>query len=465
MKKTVLIAVMLLATSTANAVVFINEVFINPAGSFDSSREFVELMGTPGKKLDGYAVAFVNGMEQKYYPLGSIPPVPAAQEIDELFSLDGLELGQNGLLVIGIDYKVSFPSMLDDSNFACWENIWNGGLDTPGKLQNDGSNTIFLLRNRPGRTEEDPYNPLGVLWGKDVAIDTELITPVVDPQDGVSKDQYGDGNIDKGEPNGMGGFTLDCKGASTPADVTDDLEIVDELSYEHERGWEYDMDGRHVDDGSTFDGLPYRHVHALDDPQGLNPDALSRVDYRTKGAGWVPAPGALGEMPNGNNWQDTATEQWIRGESLYSLSGGAGEPPYFFYDNAANTNPDAIQPYVTQVPLWLDDDQGDDFDFASSKSYQVMAGRINPLAVPFIPGDVDRDGDCDTEDINVVLSVFGDDNWIFSNSFTDAPQGDEGDPATQVRPWNVDGSGDNGIETADLQWVYSTFKAALTGGS
>jgi len=53
-------------------------------------------------------------------------------------------------------------------------------------------------------------------------------------------DQFGDGNLDKGEPNGMGGFTLDLKGSSTPEDPGDDLEIVDELSYEHDRGWEYD---------------------------------------------------------------------------------------------------------------------------------------------------------------------------------------------------------------------------------
>ncbi len=453
--------VALIGLMPANATVFINEVFINPPGSLDDTREFIELLGTPGKKLDGYAVALVNGAMTKYYPLGSIPPRPLAQEIDEFFSLDGLELGPNGLLVLGISISSNYPTLLSDTSFRRWNNVWNGGLDTPGKLENDGSNTIMLIRNRPGRTQADPTNPLGLLWGKDIAHDDELITPVIDPQTQQQVDQYGDGNLDKGQPNGMGGYTLDMKGASTPDDITDDLEVVDEVSYEHERGWEYDVDERHVDIGSAYPGLPYRHVHALDDPQGFNPDVLTRVDYRTKGDGWLPAPGAIGEMPNGNNWQDTAMEQWLRGESLVG-SGGAGSAPQFFYSNADNTNPDAIQPYVTNVPRWLDDGVEPDYDFSAPYTYQIMAGRLNPLAIPFIPGDADRDGDCDADDIARIAAVFGDDDWIFSNSFADAPEGDGGDPATQIRPWDVDATGDNGIEPSDLQWTLN-FQGSTTG--
>jgi hypothetical protein len=42
------------------------------------------------------------------------------------------------------------------------------------------------------------------------------------------------------------------------AGITDDLEVVDEVSYEDARGWQYDMDSRHVDAGSTLAGLPDR---------------------------------------------------------------------------------------------------------------------------------------------------------------------------------------------------------------
>jgi len=495
-----------IASTRVNATVFISEVFINPAGSYDDTREFVELMGTPGKKLDGYAIAMASGGTRKYYELGAIVPgsLPEFPEIDELFSLDGLQLGPNGILVLGIGASSYYPTMLPDSAFRRWNNVWNGGLDTTGKLQNDGSNTIVLIRNRPGATEADPENPAGLRWGKDINPDEQLVTPVEhdvchggstegepcwsdgdcingDCQPGYV-DQYGNGSLDKGDPNGFGlsvcvggendglpcggnfdcpdgecsNCTLDLKGASTPGDqspeLDDDLEVVDEVSYEGDRGWEYDMDERRVDDGSAVPGLQDRRVHALGDPQGFNPDVLTRVDYRTKGAGWAPAEGATGELPGGNNWQDTATEQWIRGESLVG-SGGQGGDPQFFYDNSENDNPDAIQPYATNVPLWLDDGQGADYDFTAASTYQIMAGRVNPLAVPFIPGDADRDGDCDAEDIAKVAAVFGDDDWIFSNSYAASPQTDLGDPATQIRPWDVDATGDNGVEPSDLQWT------------
>ncbi len=456
----------------ALGVVFINEVFVNPPGGTDENEEYIEIMGTPGMKLDGYAVLNISGTEQKFFPLGSIPPAPTViPEIDEFFSLDGLQLGDNGILVIGSGIAGGYLEILPDSNFRRWrhtndvtqqDGIWNGLLDTPGGLENDGSLTVLLIRNRPGITEADPTNSNGLRWGKDIAHDTELITPVLDDNDGMMKDQFGDGNLDKAEPNNYGGTTLDLKGSSTPGDITDDLEIVDEVSYEGGRGWEYDLDDRTVDVGSGDGSFPQRGVHALDDPNGFSPDALTRVDYRTKGDGWAPAAGGTGEMINGNNWQDTATEQWIRGETGVTAVMGAVPGPNNFYTNVANPDPDAVQPFDVNVPLWLDDGLGSDYDFTMTMTYQVMPGRINPLAVPFIPGDTDRDGDCDVDDIAKIAAVFGDDDWVFSNSYDAAPEGDEGDPATQTRPWDVDATGTDGIEASDLQWTLN-FQGNTTG--
>ncbi len=451
----------LAAAMPCHAVVFINEVAVNPAGTFDDTHEFIELKGTPGKKLDGYAIAFLNGTLAKYYPLGSITvPQDNLQEIDEFFSLDGLSLGKNGILLLGIGPATNYIGRSPDANIrATWKApaIWNGLLDTPGKLENDGSNTMVLIRNRPGRTQADPANPAGLRWGKDITHDGEIITPVMDPQTMMMVDQFGDGEIDDGGPSNFPSSpnTLDLKGKSTPS-ITDDLELVDEVSYEHERGWEYEVDERHVDLGSVSNGLPYRHVHALDDPQGFNPDALTRVDYRTKGDGWIPAPGAIGEMSNGNNWQDSATEQWVRGETV-SAAG-----PTFFYSNAANINPDSIQPYLTNVPSWLNDGIGADYNFLAANTYKLTPGAENPLATNFVPGDSDRDGDCDADDIAKIAAVFGDANWIFSNSYAAAPETDGGDPSTQTRPWDVDGTGDNGIEPSDLQWSLN-FQGDTTG--
>jgi hypothetical protein len=443
-----------LVTADVRAVVFISEVFINPPGSFDSTQEFIELMGTPGMKLDGYAVANVNGALTKYYPLGSIPPIPfaVAQEIDELISLDGLTLGQNGILVVGVGFPFHYETLLPDSNFDNWLDNWNGvnGSNPPSQLSNDGSTTVVLLRRRPGRTQADDANPGGLRWGKDVLPDGEVITPVMNPQTSQPADQLGDGNIDRGDPDNIGGFTLDLKGVSTPSD-DDDLEVVDEVSFESDQGWEYDFDGRRVDVGSTSTKLRERRVHAIGDPQGFNPDCITRVDYRTKGPGWPPFSGT-GQLPNGNNWQDTAAEQWIRGDTVVGGTGSGGFPLIYF-DIGANTNPDAVQPYRTHVPQWLANGSAPDFNFTTPNSVPVAAGRVNPYAIPFIPGDVDRDGDCDADDIAKLAAVFGDDDWIFSNSFSTSTYGDSNDPASQTRPWDVDCTGANGIEASDLQWV------------
>ncbi len=444
----------------ADAMVFISEVFSNPpVNVLDENYEFIELMGTPGMKLDGYAIAVLNGTENELYPEGSIPPIPDPNcEIDEFFSLDGLTLGNNGLLALLMRTPSPYyypdlngASRMSDSNWALRSGRWNGGLDDPNNINNDGSTTFVLIRNRPGRTQADPCNPDGLRWGKSIQHDAQLITPI----DG--QDQWGNGDLDEGGPNGLGGYTLDMAGTSTPTDANDDLEIVDEVSFENGQGWEYDTDDRHVDANSTFGGLPHRHVHALDDPVNFNPDAVTRVDYRTKGTGWTPA-GDYGEMANGNNWQDTATEQWIRGRSVSSK----GPPKRFYYCIDPNSDPNAVQPYDTHVPHWLDDGNATDFNFSEPNTYEITAGKISFLAVPFIPGDVDRDGICDANDIEKIATVFGEDDWIFANSVPGSTETDSGDPATQIRPWDVDGTGDNGIEASDLQWVLN-FQGDTTG--
>lgn len=450
------------SSASSRATVFINEIAINPPGSLDDVREYIELCGTPGRKLDGYAIAFLNGGLEKYFNRNSIPPLPDPKpEIDEFFSLDGLSLGANGLLVIALGNSGGYPELLSDSNFhGPWIDLWNGALDIPNRLSNDGSNTVLLIRKRPGRTQADPTNAGGLRWAKGLYQDFELIQDVVDPQDGVLKDQWGDGVMDEGQPNGLGGATRDVLGASTLDDI-DDLEVVDEVSYESGRGWEYDTDDRKSDVGSSVPGVPERRVHALDDPQGFTPDSLTRVDYRTSGPGWVPIGGATGEMTNGRNWQDTATEQWIRGENdpnvIFTEDG-----PELYYWNELNPNPDSIQPYMTNVPRWLNDGVGTDYNFLAFNTYRLMAGRMNQLAIPYIPGDVDRDGDCDAADITKLLSVYGDDDWIFSNAFAEAMYTNEGNPALQNRPWDIDSTGDNGIEPSDLQWSLN-FQANTNG--
>src|ERR1043166_2975430 len=175
----------LLVTPTALSSVFLNEVLINPPSSSDSFAEFIELMGTPGMKLDGYGVAVINGGQRKNHPDSPIPPdctddptiAECTSEIDEFFSFDGLSLGANGLLVLGIGVASNYPTLLSDTNTRLdWDRtspVWNGFLDVPGKLANDGSCTVMLVRNRPGSTQANcPTGPCPtVRWGKDAPCD------------------------------------------------------------------------------------------------------------------------------------------------------------------------------------------------------------------------------------------------------------------------------------------------------
>ncbi len=449
----------------ASAQIHISEVFINPFAGFDSLEEYIELRGAPNMKLDGYALCYISGCQIKYWPLGSVtndlqtlvgPNGEEPAEIDEFFALDGLTLGPNGFLVIGTG--TSFDHVLPaDTNYFDWHFLWNGFLDTVGMLQNDGSGTLLLVRNRPGTTPADPFNAGGLRWGKDIDLDAELITPVVDPDDGMMKDQLGDGSLDDGGAVSNQGLpTLDLVGLQTPTTL-DDLEIVDEVSFEHDQGWEYDVDPRLVDVGGTTLPGKERRVHALDDPSGFNPDALTRVDYRRNGPGWTPAPGATGEMANGNNWQDTATEQWIRGETTLGTQ-GFGNAPFFYYLTDALTDANDIaeapQPYTTHVPSWLADGQGADFQFVA-ESYQLLPGIPNPLQVPFIVGDFDRDGDADDDDAKLMGQVFGDADFLYPNGLPGGPQNGL-DPAVEVRPWDLDIDNQNGFDPNDLQWCLTS---------
>lgn len=442
---------------TAYSQVYLSKVFINPPGSYDTTHEFIELAGAPGMKLDGYAVAVIYGLQEKLYNPAIIPPMPAnVPEIDEFMSLDGLALGKNGLLVLGIGPAGNFP-LAADTTFADWNTLWNGPLDVPGKLQNDGSITAMIVRNRPGQTQANPFGT--PLWVKDRDHDIDITLGVIDPVDGLPKTQLGDGKFDLGGTNLIGAPQYDMLGVTTPT-LNDDLEVVDEVSYEHDRGWEYDLDTRKSDLGSTKSGMEERHVHNLDDPQAINPDFLMRVDSRRNGPGWAPLAGATGALANGNNWQDTATEQWVRGETV-QFGSGIGTFPYFYFDATANVDPNAPQPYNTHVPRWLADGQGVDWNFGTN-AVQIIAGQVSPYVIPLIPGDNDRDGDCDANDIARLTNRMLDDSWLFINSYATAPEGTGGDPATQVRPFDLDASGDNGIDPNDLQWALN-FQGDTTG--
>ncbi len=76
---------------------FLNEILRDAPGA-DNGQEFVELLGDPGASLDGVVFLAIDGD-------GS-----AAGTIDTVFSLDGLTLGSNGLLLIRDSATVLQPA-------------------------------------------------------------------------------------------------------------------------------------------------------------------------------------------------------------------------------------------------------------------------------------------------------------------------------------------------------------------
>ncbi|MBK7403815.1 MAG: hypothetical protein IPJ41_04070 [Phycisphaerales bacterium] len=238
MRKLSTLLVLCALGQAAGAQVVINEVFENPPGGNDEFWEFVEFYGPAGMSLDGYAIALVKGGDD---PNGDgIPDLPS--EIDEAFTLDGLHLGANGLLVLLNDTGGgNFGEELvdPDTTIAYFTQQHIPTIDTAGKLGNDDSSTYVLLRRRP-QTNSDGYPSA---WRKDV-----------DP------DENWDSHIDFGAPHQSYGHILEP------------YQMVDNLAWSDNGGKEY---VRESDD-------------EISDTPGFNPDAVSRVGYNGVNPGPQP---------------------------------------------------------------------------------------------------------------------------------------------------------------------------------
>ncbi|MEZ6318623.1 MAG: GC-type dockerin domain-anchored protein [Phycisphaerales bacterium] len=220
---------------SASAQVIINEVLQNPPGdasASDSYAEYIELYGTPGMSLDGYAVACVKGGTDTNDD--NIPEAPA--EIDEAFTLDGLTIGANGFLVLynGTTLDSFIPLFLPPgANGASFIDQHVPSTDTPGKLSNDDSSTYLLVRRRAATT-----GPFPTAFRKDIDPDVDF-----------------DGKLD---------FGIEIPTPITlPAERIDPLQIIDELAWSDNGGKEYVRDSE----------------QEISNTPGFNPDAVSRVAY------------------------------------------------------------------------------------------------------------------------------------------------------------------------------------------
>ncbi|MBZ0172281.1 MAG: hypothetical protein K8E66_07880, partial [Phycisphaerales bacterium] len=234
MKKLAMLACLLGAGQAAGQVV-INEVWQNPPGSGDEFYEFIEFYGPAGMSLDGYAVALVNGgMDTNG---DDIPETPS--EIDEAFTLDGLTIGANGLLVLLNDtggFSLAEDEVDPDTAIAYFSEQHIPTSDTPGKLNNDGSSTYVLLRKRP----VDNFGGFDTAWRKET-----------DP------DQNWDSHIDFGPPH------------QTYGRVLEPYQMVDNFAFSNAGGKEYVRDSE----------------DEISDTPGFNPDVVSRVAYYAQNPG------------------------------------------------------------------------------------------------------------------------------------------------------------------------------------
>jgi len=129
----------------------INEVYINAKSpDSDGDHEYIEISGPPGMSLDGYAIAFIADT--------------GTGEIDEFFAFGfGDQLSStDGLLLLCQDDTQYSPS--SDAVQIEFDDVSVGG--NAGKLQNDGSGTILLLRKYDDETSVDT-----TVWERDVTIE------------------------------------------------------------------------------------------------------------------------------------------------------------------------------------------------------------------------------------------------------------------------------------------------------
>jgi len=280
-------------TSAASAQVVINEVYSNPPGSgsaADDRWEYIELYGPAGMNLTGYAIASVFGGGD---PNGNnIPgPLPAGwdagdevPEIDEAWSLDGLTIGSNGLLVVynANGTAANRPSLLPPFFAqATTSGTYNAThiptVDAAGRIKNDGSANIVLLRKRPfhaldaqGRSLYDGVLGTTIVSGSGFPASIRYAW-----RKDINQDVNFNGRIDL---NGIAPYSnqLGNRPAETPVNSErpatpgvpgpsslEPYQMVDDIAWSNGGGKEYVRSSQ----------------QELSDTPNFNPDAVSRMAY------------------------------------------------------------------------------------------------------------------------------------------------------------------------------------------
>ncbi len=389
-----------LVAGVANAQVVINEVITNPpgSGSVDNRWEFIELYGTPGMSLNGYAIGFASGgMDNDGDGIPSRDPLigdPGDEfpEMDECFSLDGLSIGSNGFLVL---YNVTsggsssiLPLLPTATSRKTFIAAHIPSSDVAGRIKNDGSMTLLLVHNRPyyqwtgaqSLYDGQPNYFAGSRYAfrKDTNPDVDF-----------------NSRLDRGTE-------IPVPPTPDPVQVWQPLQVVDEFAWSNEGGHEYTTSEQ----------------YQISDTPGFNPDAVSRVNY----FGSNPRRGHRFNASNALVNTRIADEEFIYGE-LKDDGAGTVDPSLTYITSKGPTdvkapryngscNPDAgggCSP-VSGGKYAFTDINTTGFRITPGTFNDVNAaanGGINITQFRFKAGDFNFDGLVDIEDLYLINQAVG----------------------------------------------------------
>ena len=138
LKSSILTAALALVTLTsANAQIYLNEIYFNPAGT-DAPNEYIELRGTPGLTVSsGTYLLFLEG-DNPTTPSTTAGARPG--DIGGIFDLSGKSFGSNGYMVLrqfGSPYTVNSNATTYTATSTGWGGLgFNSSATAAGDVEN-----------------------------------------------------------------------------------------------------------------------------------------------------------------------------------------------------------------------------------------------------------------------------------------------------------------------------------------
>jgi hypothetical protein len=387
-----------LLASTGRAQVVINEVFSNPPGVGNDPRyEYLELFGEPGTDLTGFVIVAVFGGGDSN--ANNIPgPLPSSwnpgddlPEINGAWSLDGLALGSNGLLVLYNNTlnNSAIPALLPPATSRATftaTHIQLAGVPAAGDIRNNGSQTYMLLRRRPFHSIVGGVSVYGAgyAWAKGTDPDVDFDSRI---------DFNGVGLLPGGlpPPPEMPVNSETSGEPPTPGPRTlEPYQMVDEIANSDGRGKEYTR--------ST--------EQKISDTHGENPDALCRINFfgANPNRGWrFDTTGTLVRTRMGD-------EEFIYGEILGVpamdfdpiISGGPTDPAGPRYNMFGQPDPNGTYLFddLSRVGYHLTPGSMNDVDSRG-------VGGANIVEFRFVRGDFNFDGVVNADDDALITGRVG----------------------------------------------------------